>query len=661
LSRFYIADIYSFHECKSGERTLKLQWLIPSTVGTILLVSSPATAARLESWRFDTNQNRLEINTSSPVQPQAQLIFNPTRLVIDLPGTSFGRPQLTQQIGGAIRAIRIGQFDQQTTRVVVELNPGYNIDPNLVKFTPSTGSRWIVQLPNLEADVVPVTASANQPPGETPTLLSPSSPFTPTLAPINTYNIVTKTAASIPNQDIAVNTTGGIVQIENLRITGDGFFVDTSGGNPPPKIFKIQVNRSEDNRTINVDIAGAALSPNLEQRDLLINRYGVKRIQLTQLPNKPPTVRMILQVDSNSPDWRVTTGSNGDFVVLPDRLADLAKIKENQSPVQNVSNSPATIESVELAANGTQLLIRADQTISATSAWDRSSGLFRITIPNAKLAGKVKGPAFDANSPVLRISLQTQAPNNVVVLVQPASGIQIGELNQVGEQIIALQLQSSRQLQPSITLPPLPRNQGQLPDPVIENPQPQPQPRFSVPKGKVIVVIDPGHGGKDSGAPGLGGLLEKDVILPIGKRIAAILEQNGVQAVMTRDADFFVELQGRVDIANRVNANLFVSIHANAVDNRPDVNGLEVYYYDSGYGLAESVRTTILQDISTIKDRGTRKARFYVLRKNSMPAILVETGYMTGREDNPRLGSPVYQNRMADAIARGILKYLQQR
>ncbi len=640
---------------------MKLQWLIPSTVGTILLVSSPATAARLESWRFDTNQNRLEINTSSPVQPQAQLIFNPTRLVIDLPGTSFGRPQLTQQIGGAIRAIRIGQFDQQTTRVVVELNPGYTIDPNLVKFTPSTGSRWIVQLPNLEADVVPVSASADQPATETPTLLPPSSPFTPTLAPRNTYNMVTKPAVTILDQDIAANTTGGIVQIENLRITGDGFFLDTSGGNPPPKIFKIQVNRSEDNRTINVDIAGAALSPNLEQRDLLINRYGVKRIQLTQLPNKPPTVRMTLQVDSNSPDWRVTTGSNGDFVVLPDRLADIAKIKENQSPVQNVNSSPATIEAVELAANGTQLLIRADQAVSATGAWDRNSGLFRITIPNAKLAGKVKGPAFDANSPVLRIRLQPQAPNNVVVLVQPASGIKIGELNQVGEQIIALQLQSSRQLQPPIALPPLPRSQGQLPDPVIENPQPQPQPRLSVPKGKVIVVSDPGHGGKDSGAPGLGGLLEKDVILPIGKRVAQILEQNGVQAVMTRDADFFVELQGRVDIANRVNANLFVSIHANSVDNRPDVNGLEVYYYDSGYALAEVVRNTLLQDIGTLKDRGTRKARFYVLRKNSMPAILVETGYMTGREDNPRLASPSYQSRMADAIARGILKYLQQR
>jgi N-acetylmuramoyl-L-alanine amidase len=633
---------------------LKLQWLIPSTVSTIFLVSSPATAARLESWRFDTNQNRLEINTSSPVQPQAQLIFNPTRLVIDLPGTSFGRPQLTQQIGGAIRAIRIGQFDEQTTRLVIELTPGYTLDPNLVKFTASTGSRWLVQLPKLETEVVPSSTYAGELAAETSTPIPPSTSFTPTIFPRNTYNKVTTSPVTLPNQEVTANTTGGIVQIENLRVTGDGFFIRTSGGNP-----QVQVNRSEDNRTINVDIPNAALSPNLEQRDLLMNRYGVNRIRLTQLPSQPPAVRMTLQVDSNSPNWRAATNGTGGFVVLPDRLT---KVKENQSSVQTINNSPATIQSVELAANGTQLLIRADQAVSATGAWDRSSGLFRITIPNAKLAAKVTGPAFDTNSPVLRVRLQPQSPNNVVIFVQPASGIQIGELNQVGAQILALQLQNSRRLQPpSITLPPLPRSQGQLPDPDIGSPQPRPQTRLSVPKGKFLVVIDPGHGGKDSGAPGLGGLLEKDVILPIGKRVAAILEQNGVQAVMTRDADFFVELQGRVDIAKRVNATLFVSIHANSVDNRPDVNGLEVYYYDSGYDLAEVVRKTIVQDISTIKDRGTRKARFYVLRKSSMPAILVETGYMTGREDNPRLGSPEYQNRMADAIARGILNYLQQK
>lgn len=217
--------------------------------------------------------------------------------------------------------------------------------------------------------------------------------------------------------------------------------------------------------------------------------------------------------------------------------------------------------------------------------------------------------------------LQSQSPNTVVVLIQPASGVQIGELNQVSEQILALQLQRSRNIS---NLPPL--NSTQLPEINTENPIKRPQigQYPSVPKGKLLVVIDPGHGGKDSGAPGIGGLLEKDVVLPISLRVASILEQNGVQAVLTRDADFFVELQGRVDIAKRVNATLFVSIHANSVDGRSDVNGLEVYYFDSGYGLAEVVRKTILQNISTIKDRGTRKARFYVLRKSSMPSILVE-------------------------------------
>jgi N-acetylmuramoyl-L-alanine amidase len=615
------------------------------------MLSLPAMAARLESWRFDTNKNRLEINTSSPVQPQAQLIFNPIRLVIDLPGTTFGHPQLTQQVRGAIRALRIGQFDEQTTRLVVELVPGYTLNPNLVKFTDNTGSRWLVQLPQIIAEALPSSGNVGEQATQTLAFISPQSSFTPAATASNTYNMVTTSPVTLPNKEVAISPTGRVTQIDNLGVTGDGFFIRTSGGKP-----QIQVNRSADNRTINLEITGAALSSNLRQRDLLINRYGVKRIQLTQVSSRTPTVGMTLQVDSNSADWRVISSGNNGFVVLSNRFT---KLPDNQPSTEILSNSLATIQAVELAVNGTQLLIKANQSVSATGGWDRSSSLFRIIIPNAKLASRVQGPAFDANSPVLRVRFQPQVPNNVVVLVQPASGVKIGELNQVAEQILALQLQNSRRLQPPITLSPLPGSRGQLPY-IEENPQLRQQTGLSVPRGKLIVVIDPGHGGKDSGAPGIGGLLEKDVILPIARRVATILEQNGVKAVMTRDADFFVELQGRVDIAKRVNAILFVSIHANSVDSRPDVNGLEVYYYYSGYDLAEVVRKTILQDISTIKDRGTRKARFYVLRKNTMPAILVETGYMTGREDNPRLGSPEYQSRMADAIARGILKYLQQ-
>nr|WP_228014426.1 N-acetylmuramoyl-L-alanine amidase [Fortiea sp. LEGE XX443] len=630
--------------------TVKLHWLLTGTIGTIFLLSSPALAAKLESWQFDAQQNRLEFNTFGSVQPKAQLIFNPTRLVIDLPDTTFGRPQLTQSVGGAVRSIRVGQFEPQTARIVVELAPGYTIDPQEVKFVASTGSRWLVQLPTPTLASIGSSADISIQPEP----ISPQPTSNTEFSSRNIYSVVKTDSVTSTNPRPLGNTLAAVTQLESFRVTGDGFFVRTNGGNP-----QIQVNRSSDKRAVNIDITGASLSSSLAQQDLSVNRYGVSRIQFYQLQTRQPTVRMTLYVDKNSPDWRASTSSIGGFVIIPSRVVKLPGDSDS-SLISQATDSPAIIQSVELADNGTQLLIRSDKPVSAKGGWDRSSGLFRVTIANAKLAPRVTGPAFNANSPILRVRLQPQE-DSVDVLVQPASGIQIGELNQISNQLLTLQLQRNRAITPPVALPPLPSTRDQLPELNINVPQTIPPETRPVPRGKLLVVIDPGHGGKDSGAPGLGRLLEKDVVLPIGKRVAAILEQNGVQAVLTRDADFFVELQGRVDIAERVNATLFVSIHANSVGNRPDVNGLEVYYYDSGYALAEVVRKTILQDIGTLKDRGTRKARFYVLRKSSMPSILVETGYMSGREDNPRLGSPEYQNRMADAIASGVLKYLRQR
>ncbi|MCC5647309.1 N-acetylmuramoyl-L-alanine amidase [Nostoc sp. CHAB 5824] len=627
---------------------MKLHWLLPSTVGTIFMLSSPAMAARLESWRFDANQNRLEINTVGGVQPQAQLIFNPTRLVIDLPETTFGRPQLTQQVGGGIRSIRVGQFDTETTRIVVELTPGYTLDPKRVQFVGTTGDRWTVQLPKPEVDRV---ASS------------------PTLSPRSAYTVVTPDSEPQPDISRVATTTQGATQIESLQVTGDGLFIRTNGGNPP-----IQVIRSRDRATIFMDISGASLSPRLaQQNNIPVNKHGVSRVEFTRLQTQPPAVRLTLRVDRNSPDWRATNSNSGGLVVLPSRVVRLpGNNSDNQpEPVSfpnrpSVNNSPATIESVQLADNGRQLLIRADQTLSATGTWDRSSGLFRVTITNAKLAPRVTGPTFAANSPILRVRLQPQAPNTVVVLVQPAAGVQLGQPRQIGDQLL-VPIQGSRRVvalpgRPPFALPGLPPpNRGPFPDPNNPNPQPPTQPQRRVPNGRVVVLIDPGHGGKDPGAVGLGGLREKDIILPISKRIAQVLQQNGVQVVMTRDSDYFVTLPGRVQLAERANADVFVSIHANAIGpGRSDVSGLETYYYGSGLGLARTVHNSILQSVN-VRDRGVRRARFYVLRKSSMPSILVETGYLTGRNDNAKLRTSAYQNQMADAIARGILQYLKRR
>ncbi|MEH2242173.1 N-acetylmuramoyl-L-alanine amidase [Nostoc sp.] len=626
---------------------MKLHWLLPSTIGTIVMLSSSAMAARLDSWRFDANQNRLEINTVGAVQPQAQLIFNPTRLVIDLPGTTFGRPQLTQQVGSGIRSIRVGQFDEQTTRIVIELTPGYTLDPKRVQFVGTRGDRWTVQLPKPEVDKV--------------------ASF-----PRSAYSVVTPDSEPQPRISRVATTTQGATQIEHLQVTGDGLFIRTSGGNPP-----IRVIRSRDRASIFMDISDASLSPRLaQQNNIPVNKHGVSRLEFTSLQTRPPGVRLTLRVDKNSPDWQATNSNSGGLVVLPSRIVRLpgSNNSVNQSePVSfpsrlSANNSPATIQSVQLADNGTQLLIRGDQPLSATGTWDRSSSLFRVTIINAKLAPRVTGPTFAANSPILRVRLQPQKPNTVIVLVQPAAGVQIGQPRQIGDQLLALSIQGSRRVvalpgRPPFALPGLPPpNRGPFPDPNNPNPQPLIQPQRRVTNGRVVVIVDPGHGGKDSGALGIGGAREKDIILPIGKKLAEILQQNGVQVIMTRDSDYFVTLPGRVQLSERAHADVFVSIHANSAGaSRPDVNGLEVYYYDSGLGLARIVRSSILQSIGTLKDRGVRRARFYVLRKSSMPSILVETGYMTGREDMARLRTSAYQNQMAEAIARGILQYLRRR
>ncbi|AUT01232.1 N-acetylmuramoyl-L-alanine amidase [Nostoc sp. CENA543] len=610
---------------------MKLEWLLTGTVGTVLLLSSPTWATSLSSWRFDAGQNRLEINTTGNVQPKAQLIFSPTRLVIDLPGIVFGRPQSTQQVGGAIRAVRVGQFDPQTTRIVVELAPGYTLDPQQIKFVGITPRRWTVQLPRPVAE----TTESN---------------------PDSVYNVVTLDSDAKPEFSENVVSAAGSTQIENVQVTGDGFFVRTSGNNP-----QVSTIRSRDRSTIFMDIAGATLSPRLNQRNITVNKHGVSRVELTQLQTRTPSVRITLRVDKNSPDWRVSSSSVGGLVILPSRVVRLPG-NTNSDNSENVTTIPsrppvdsdvATIQSIDLADN--QLLIRANQDLSATSGWDRNTGLFRITINNAKLASNVKGPILTANSPILRVRLQTQNPNTVIVLVQPATGVQVGSLNQVGSELLALQLQGSRR---SVTTPPLPPIQGQLPDP--RNPQPTTPPTRPAPRGRVVVMIDPGHGGKDPGAIGIGGVREKDIILPISQRIAQVLQQNGVQVIMARNADYFVSLPGRVQMAERAGADVFVSIHANSAGaGRPDVSGLEVYYYDNGLSLARVVHNSILQGVN-VRDRGVRRARFYVLRKSSMPSILVETGYLTGREDVAKLQSTAYQNQMADAIARGILQYLRR-
>lgn len=172
------------------------------------------------------------------------------------------------------------------------------------------------------------------------------------------------------------------------------------------------------------------------------------------------------------------------------------------------------------------------------------------------------------------------------------------------------------------------------------------------------VCIDAGHGGADPGAIGASGTKEKDINLQIALKTGAILQSHGVEVVYTRDKDpeKKLELAERVNIANKAKADLFVSIHANSATDKT-ANGQEVYAYKTGTS-AHKLAQSILKEMvaaSWLKDRGVKTASYYVLLHTAMPAVLVETAFISNPDEEKLLKDSHWQQKMAVAIAKAIL------
>lgn len=183
---------------------------------------------------------------------------------------------------------------------------------------------------------------------------------------------------------------------------------------------------------------------------------------------------------------------------------------------------------------------------------------------------------------------------------------------------------------------------------------------ISVGAGAATVVIDAGHGGHDPG--GIAGQLyvEKKAALDVAKRIQERLKKSGHRVIMTRDGDYFVELSRRVSISNKAPGRaVFVSVHFNASPNT-EAKGIETYYYSSGSSqLAYAVHSRMVAAAKT-EDRGVRRARFFVLRYNRRPSILVELGFLTNREEGGRIYKDRnYRQALAHAVADGIHSQLR--
>lgn len=219
--------------------------------------------------------------------------------------------------------------------------------------------------------------------------------------------------------------------------------------------------------------------------------------------------------------------------------------------------------------------------------------------------------------------------------------------------------------------------------------------------GVHCIVIDPGHGGQDTGTIGPGGVMEKDVTLDIARRLRASLraELPGIEIIMTRDSDRYISLEERTAIANARNADLFISVHANASQSSA-ASGIETYVLDpnavkqeepdaeaeakakpkpanevyasvsfasqlaESRSLASYVQGSLVRGISaksprSARDRGIKHASFAVLRGARMPSILAEVSFVSNPDDENRLRQPAFRQRIAASLTAGIRTYVR--
>ncbi|MXV72723.1 tetratricopeptide repeat protein [Candidatus Poribacteria bacterium] len=210
------------------------------------------------------------------------------------------------------------------------------------------------------------------------------------------------------------------------------------------------------------------------------------------------------------------------------------------------------------------------------------------------------------------------------------------------------------------------------------------------------IVIDPGHGGKDPGGLGSDNLQEKGIVLSISRKLREVLTAKGYTVLMTRETDHLIPLKKRTEFATQHKADLFLSIHANAAESSR-ANGIETYYLDvnstdkasekiaareninSGYSIQEletllagliresksedskrlagHVQDALVQNTGAA-DRGVKHARFVVLIGTKVPAILIETGFVSNPVEGQKLTTSAYQHKIATAIAQGVDKFL---
>jgi N-acetylmuramoyl-L-alanine amidase len=404
--------------------------------------------------------------------------------------------------------------------------------------------------------------------------------------------------------------------------------------------------------------------------------------------------------------------NNGDrdvmlaFVASASSAQSIAEASPTPEPPPPEENAPEASASPSTPANGQSIVsgvsaqpsadgitVSIAVTGDASYEWHRlrePDNRFWVDIKNAQL----QGPPIEESAPdplvsirvrqddptTVRVALSLTGPNSIAV-TPSAAGLQVvvgaeqigDEQPRSGSGTVGSVLSSSEQ--PTTLVTPAPIDNSASETGGTEdtgwkfgprtNSAPAPVPAY-VPTNPRLIVIDPGHGGSDTGTEH-GGLREADLTLDMAKRLRDILVARGWEVKMTREADVDVyapndsardELQARVDIANRAGARLFVSIHVNAFINAGPYGTTCYISKPEDVALARDLEMNLAQDGT--KDDGIVKSHLYVTYHTRMPAVLVETAFLTNPSDYALLASAAWRQKVVEEIADGIAAYARE-
>lgn len=399
------------------------------------------------------------------------------------------------------------------------------------------------------------------------------------------------------------------------------------------KIKRVKIQNNIDTLTLTVN-----------KKEALIND---KSLPLDVSPrNLNNTVVVPLRFISENMGLGVKWDNKNKIVTL---TSSIPAADVNVSTGETYEESVKHVNDMYFANN--QLVVSLDGEVKPSITTLANPQRIVVDIPNTTFASSFSNPAsigtigkldvgeYSSVSEV-RYSLFSRDPEVVRIVIVPGDEIPFEFQSEMDSNTLVIDVTEADESNTAVPVP--------LPVPPLDN------------SGRKIVVIDAGHGGSDSGTVGISNTHEKDFTLAVSLKVEALLQNEPeINVIMTRDEDVYPTRTERVALANQLKADIFVSIHGNSVLASPQASGTETYYYQrsSSKDLAKVIHKHLVKALG-FKDRGVKEGNYQVIRETTMPAALLEIGFLSNLAEEEALFTEAVQDNAAKAIVEGIKEYL---